>query len=217
MKKWHEEKILLGIVIMLCFAFLLGCNNRIKMENGMQNAEQRDYATVLLVTLSGAGKDYSFSLGIAEEKKVGEKSQTEKIVTLSANNFEELARNYASVKGKTLSLVHLKAIILVRDEDTVMESLWDILTQIDDTEEISKTCPVLQLKDRDEFLKYVENAAEPVGSYLEALIKINEGQGKSIPQVKEYLQAFREGEGLQLYFLEKAEDDWIIKCRDKLK
>ena len=54
---------------------LTGCgrNEKFTVKSDIQNVEQRDYATILLVAKGDGKKDLEFSLGIAEEKKVGEK------------------------------------------------------------------------------------------------------------------------------------------------
>lgn len=202
--------ILLGIIGVVG---LSGCQSGIKSQSDMQNVEQRDYATILLVAQGRDGKDYEFSLGIAEEKKVGEKSQTEQVSTFYANDFEELSREYRAVKGKTLSLVHLKVIMLTKEKNDVFEEQWDILNQMGENAEIAKTCPVIQVTDKGGFLQFLKDAKEPVGTYIENLIKMQEKDGNGIPWLKDYLKVLREEMKLEIYFLEKATAGWQLKCR----
>ncbi len=200
------------VFMVMCVVCLTGCDTGVKMQSDMQNVEQRDYATILLVAQGKDGKAYEFSLGIAEEKKVGEKSQTEKISTFYADDFEELSKVYQSVKGKTLSLVHLKVILLTKEQKGVLEEQGDILTQMGENVEIAKTCPVLQVTDKDRFLKYVKDAKEPAGTYISNLIKVKEGQGSDVPWLKDYLKTLREGSKLQVYFLKQEKQGWRLKC-----
>lgn len=188
----------------------------IEIESDMQNVEQRDYATVLLVSNGKNDEDYTFSLGIAKEKKVGEKSQNEELVTFLADDIEDLYEKYWSVKGKSLSLVHLKAIVMEKPEGQTIGYLWDFLDDLEESPDIAKTCPVIQVADKEAFTKYVKDADEPVGTYLSDLVKVNEEQGKTIPQVKDYLKVLREGTSLQIYFLEEEEEGWKLVCRDEI-
>lgn len=212
MKKKCRRKVGIGAVIigMLC---LTGCKAGIKLQSDMQNVEQRDYATILMIAQGAEGKDYEFSLGIAEEKKVGEKSQTEKLSTFYANDFEELSKEYQGVKGKSLSLVHLKVILLTKEKRGELEEQWEILMQMGENEEIAKTCPVLQIADKEAFMKYVKDAKEPIGSYISNLIKIKEKQGDSIPWLKDYLKILQEEMDLSIYYLEEVKEGWCLKCR----
>lgn len=213
MKKLFVKKVGISVAMVIAIICLTGCKAGVKLQSDMQNVEQRDYATILLVAAGNKEKAYEFSLGIAEEKKVGEKSQNEKVSTFYANNFEELSKEYQAVKGKSLSLVHLKAILLTKEQKDVLEEQWDILSQMGENEEIAKTCPILQISDKDEFLKYVKDAKEPVGTYLSNLIKMKESQGDDIPWLKDYLKVLQEEMDLQIYFLEKETEGWQLKCK----
>lgn len=188
----------------------------IGIESDMQNVEQRDYATVLLLSNGKNDEDYEFTLGIAEEKKVGEKSQNEEVVVFLADDLEDLYEKYWSVKGKSLSLVHLKVILMDTTKGDTMAYLWDFLDDLEESREIAKTCPVIQITDKDAFVQYVKDAKEPIGIYISDLIKINEENDKNIPQVKDYLKVVREGISLQIYFLEKEEEGWKLICRDEI-
>ena len=213
MKRRLAGRMISMLTVMMSLVCLCGCKSGVKLQSDMQNVEQRDYATILLVAQGKDGKAYEFSLGIAEEKKVGEKSQTEKISTFYADDFEELARTYQNVKGKSLSLVHLKTILLTKEQKGVLEEQGDIISQMGENEEIAKTCPVLQVTDKDAFLKYVQDAKEPVGIYLSNLIKMKESQGYHVPWLKDYLKVLREEMDLPIYFLEKETDGWQLKCK----
>ncbi len=212
MKNQSKYFLLIG-VLLLGILSMTGCGRGITLQSDMQNVEQRDYATILMIEQGTSGKDYAFSLGIAKERKVGEESQTEKVVTFLANDIEELKKEYQAVKGKSLSLVHLKAILLVREEQAVLDSQWHILTLLDENNEIAKTCPVLQLTEKKKFLSYVADAKEPVGKYLYNLIKLKESEGANIPWLKDYRKVLREGTALSVYFLESEKEGWRLKCR----
>ena len=80
-------------------------------------------------------------------------------------------------------------------------------------EEIAKTCPVLQISDKDEFLQYIKDAKEPVGIYLSNIIKMKESQGDDVPWLKDYLKVLREEMDLPIYFLEKETEGWQLKCK----
>lgn len=200
----------------LCF-FLSGCNNTVRLESDLQNVEQRDYATLLLVDKGKDGKLYECSVGIAKEKKVGEQGQREDVSTFYVNDFAELSKQYASVKGKSLSLSHLKAILLVADKETVMETQWYLFEQMDKNMDIAKTVPVLQIKDKKAFLKYVKDAKEPVGIYLGNLVHMNGKEGTDIPWLSDYLRTLRDGKDLSVYYLEELENGWCIRCRARIQ
>lgn len=195
---------------------MLTASTEVGIENDMQNVEQRDYATILMVSDGSGDEDYEFTLAIAEEKKVGEKSQTEKVVNFKVDDLEDLYEEYWSVKGKSLSLVHLKVIIMEKKDGQSFEYLWDFLEDMEESREIAKTCPVIQIADKEAFLKYVKDAKEPVGIYISDLIKINDENDKSIPKVKDYLKVMREGISLSIYYLEKEDEGWTLKCREEI-
>ena len=89
--------------IALC---LVGC------KNDMRNVEQRDYATVLVISQGKGVKRYRVTLGIAKERRTGEDSETEECLAFETNTFEELSTQYELTQGKDLSLSHLKVILL---------------------------------------------------------------------------------------------------------
>lgn len=223
----------IGIMI-LCAALLTGCGNSNRAVNDMKNVEQRDYATILVISEGVDGKRYHFDLGIAQEKRTGEKSQNEEVCSFDCNNFDELNEEYQMVKGKDLSLAHLKVILLGKkdkveevflnrnpiqekvDQICIIEELAETLILLDENEEIAKTCPILQLDERDSFLDYLQQAEEPVGSYISNLIETNEWLGKDIPWLKDYLKVIREGDSLLVYTLESVEEGWKISCNSEI-
>ena len=149
-RKW----ILSSILLLAALLVLTGCEKRKNAGNDMKNVEERDYATILLVCDGEQEKKYHFFLGIAQEKKVGEKSQMEEVSSWDCNNFEELAEEYQLVKGKDLSLAHLKVILLSMEAMDIMKEMQEVLYLMDENGEIAKTCPVLQLTEKEKFLKY---------------------------------------------------------------
>ena len=143
---------------------------------------------------------------------MGQKSQIEKVSHWECDNFKELAQDYQKIKGKDLSLSHLKVILIASDGETVIgQELKNLLCMLDENEEIAKTCPVLQITERDEFLQYLEAAESPVGSYLETVIQSGERQKKNIPWLKDYLKAMREKQGVEAYLLEVVPEGWTVK------
>lgn len=224
------------IVAFLCITMLSGCSSgsgTLANVNDMRNVEQRDYATVLVISEGENGKRYHFDLGIAQEKRTGEKSQREEVCSFECNGFEELADEYQLVKGKDLSLAHLKVILFgdtgrveevffdgnavqeSLDKMYILEELAETFIALDENEEIAKTCPVLQLYEQEEFLDYLEDAEEPVGAYLAGLIEANRRQGKDIPWLKDYLKVIREGDSLLVYTLESVDEGWRLNCRSR--
>lgn len=207
LKKMGSLLFLSGTVLLLS-----GCRGDLSARNDMRNVEERDYGTILFISKGENGKRYHFDLGIAQEKRVGQKSQIEKVSRWDCDDFKELAREYQKIKGKDLSLSHLKVILLASDGETVMKrDLQDLLGILDENEEIAKTCPVLQVTEREAFLRYLEEAGSPVGSYLEAVIRTGERQKKNIPWLKDYLKAMREEQGVEVYLLESVPEGWTVK------
>ncbi len=213
--RMHSGERLRGLCLLFLFGTVLllsGCRRDFGARNDMRNVEERDYGTILLISEGEEGKKYHFDLGVAREKRVGEKSQTEKVTSWDCDDFEELEENYQKVIGKDLSLSHLKVILLDNDGQTVMkQDLQNRLCMLDENEEIAKTCPVLQISESRDLLQYLVEADAPVGDYLEALIRAGERQEKNIPWLKDYLRAMREEEGVEVYLLENVPGGWMVK------
>lgn len=209
-----------GVFSFFCLLLLTGCGmSDVRSNNDMKNVEQRGYATILLISEGEKGKQYHFDLGIAKERRAGEDSQTEDVVSFDCNSFEELSESYQMVKGKDLSLAHLK-VILIENPKTLIDSKNEngkLLYDMDKNEEIAKTCPVLQLPYKEKFLSYLKDAKEPIGTYLSGLIEAAGRQGNDIPWLKDYLKAVREGTGLLIYELEQVSEGWSLKCKDEIK
>lgn len=201
-----------GLLLVGCVLALTGCTSRVSLESDMRNVEQRDYATVLIVSPGENDADYTFSLGIAQEKKNGEEGQKEDVVTFLADDLEELYEEYWKVEGKSLSLVHLKVVLIGDQKDMSLENFWDFIEDLEENRDLAKTCPVVKIENVEAFQSFMKNAKEPVGTYLGNLVKINEEEGKSIPKVKDYLKVMREGNGLQEYYLEQVEEGFVLKC-----
>lgn len=204
-------------------------------KNDMRNVEERGYATILVISKGMDGKRYHVDLGVAQEKKVGEESQREEVSSFDCNSFDELAEEYQLVKGKDLSLAHLKVILLgqngsfqsngqmftqtAKNTDAVcnLEEIQELLLDLDANEEIAKTCPVLELQGRKKFLEFLEEAEEPVGTYISNLVSAGEHQGKDIPWLKDYLKAVREGDALFTYALEPVSQGWKLRCSNEIQ
>lgn len=220
-----------GMVILAGIIFLTGCGEGTKQgglglstapvehiettwkkmsaSNDMKNVEQRDYAMILLVTNGDKGKKYHFELAIAKEKRVGEKSEAEDVSAFDGNGLEDLSTQYELVKGKDLSLSHLK-IILLDPEMLQPEKMLELMYHLDESAEIAKTCPVLVVADKEAFLDYMEQAQEPMGSYLSNLVETGRRDGQNVPWLKDYLRAIREGDFLEIYNLEEVFEGWRI-------
>lgn len=199
----------------LCLASILltGCNRDVRMSHDMKDVEQRDYATILLIT-QGEKEDCHFVIGMAQEKVVGEKSMVEEVSEWDAENLEELAREYENAKGKDLSLAHLKVILLDKMcfSDSFEEQVWQerLLYMLDGEEEIAKTCPMLQLYDYKKMIDFLDEEEAPVGNYIENLVRVKERQGVDVPWLKDYLKAVRENEDMQVMYLKEVGEGWEI-------
>lgn len=224
-------------ILMLPLLLLEGCNTTAdtRTKNDMKNVEERGYATILVISTGTDGKRYHMDLGVAQEKKVGEESQREEVSSFDCNSLDELAREYQLVKGKDLSLAHLKVILLgqsgkvqrngqmftqtmkTAETSWKLEEMQELLLDLDANEEIAKTCPVLELKGQEKFLEYLEEAEEPVGTYVSNLVSAGERQGKDIPWLKDYLKAVREGDALLTYALEPVSQGWKLRCSNEIQ
>lgn len=193
---------------------LTGCGDT-KIQNDMRNVEQRSYATIMVVENHMNGEPYHFVLGTAREKMVGEKSMEEKVSEWDAYDLEELANQYAAENGKDLSLAHLKIILL--DEPVAVEKWkleeWErqLFCMFDEEPEIAKTCPVVMLDEEPDFVTYLEDAKEPVGTYLENLVVAREKQNKDVPWVMDYLKSERENVSIKNVKLVHASEGWSMK------
>lgn len=180
---------------------LTGCD--MVISNDMQNIEQRDYATLLMMREGENGR-YHFDLGIAQEKIPGKEGEREELCSLECNSLEELADAYEDVKGKTLSLAHLKVILL--NDICPMEEACPYLLELEASFEIAKTVPVLEVKEPDKLMAYLETINEPVGTYMRDLVRIQEKKGKNIPWLKDYLKVIREGNEIIVYDIDIVEE-----------
>lgn len=227
-RNWGLKRRGLGSILIICIVLLTGCKSEKSAANDMKNVEQRGYAAILVISNGNDEKRYHFDLGIAQERRTGEKSEQEEICSFDCDSLQELSEEYQMVKGKDLSLAHLKVILLGKTEkkepayqksasaNYITEELADILQALDENEEIAKTCPVLLLEDRDIFLDYLNGAEEPVGTYISNLIGAGEGQGKDIPWLKDYLKVVREGKGLLIYSLQQVPEGWTLRCSGEI-
>ncbi len=190
---------------------MTGCQAGPSVRNDMRNVEERDYATILIASGGVNGRAWHFDLAAAQERRVGEKSHNERVSGWDCDDLEGLAREYQKVKGKDLSLSHLK-VILWEGRDTVLKKeLMDFLALLDENEEVAKTCPFLQIGDREELLTCLREAEAPVGTYVEQVIRSGERQEKNIPWLSDYLKAMREGSGVEAYVLESVPEGFLVK------
>lgn len=199
----------MSVLCVLSGAFLVGCQRKPTVA-AMRNVEERDYATILLIS-EGEEKLYQMSLGVAKERRRGEEAQIETVSRFECNDFEELEKQYQEIKGKELSLSHLKVILLSFDEfDITQFKLQKLFFAMDEKAEIAKTCPVLTLSEKEEFLAYLKEADKPVGTYLDSIMKAAEREGEEVPWLKDYLKSLREKEAVQEYQLKSVDEGWKI-------
>lgn len=219
--------------LFLCVVMLSGC-----MDN-IENVEQRDYATFLMVSLPEEGEGYHYTAGIAKEHRVGEKGEAEDLFQVDAGSIAELMKEYGAYKGKDLSLSHLKVILTADDivdghsgikegdykgngsKEGVnkyrnkLTAFTRLLWELDNEEQVAKTCPVLLVPDITPVTKYLKNAQEPIGTYITDLIKNAERNDRNVPKLMDYLKLLREGKRLDAYGICVNEDYLYIEyeCR----
>ena len=178
---------LLSIVLIISVTLLSCC------QYNIENVEQRDYATMLMVSAT-EGNNYHYVLGIAKEHHVGDKGEAEEFFEASAQNLKQLALVYGELEGKELSLSHLKVILTGVNIDHE-----ELVYELDNYDEVAKTCPVLMTQDVQSIMKYLYAAKEPVGTYISDLVKNANRDGKDIPKLLNYLKFYREGKGVSVF------------------
>ncbi len=188
-----------------CLVLLTGCGS------DMRNVEQRDYATILLMSRNKDNSLYHIYLGIAKEHRVGEESQVEEVLEFDAGDLTQLKEEYERQRGKNLSLMHLKVLFWDKKAFVSEEELSEILYELDDEEEIAKTCPMLEINDVASWIMYVRKAEEPMGTYVSNLIQAFDQGSQKVPWLKDYLKYIREGETLIPCQLVKAQEGWKIQ------
>lgn len=195
-----------------------------KISNDMKNVEERDYAMFLIVETNDEEKEpdddpddddmfeapYEFTVGISQERRVGEKTEKETVSQWECEDLTALAKVYQEEKGKDLSLAHLK-VILVEAEDTGYVEDARLLEMLEQNEEIAKTVPMLLLEDEDDFMDHMKDLEEPVGTDIENVVKAKNQEGKKASTVADYLRAWREKEQMDPDYLVKVKEGFRIK------
>lgn len=189
-----------------CFVciVLTGCGR------DMRNVEQRDYATMLMVS-KGEKMPYHIYLGVAKEHRVGEQSQVENIYDFEVENLTTLQDIYEQCRGKDLSIAHVKAVLWDMQAFESIEDMTAFLYEMDVNEEVAKTCPVLLLDQMDDWLTYAEDAQTPVGTYVSDLVQAFDSGNKRVPWIKDYLKYIREGDELYPCRLTKVSQGFQIQ------
>jgi hypothetical protein len=82
---------------------------------------------------------------------------------------------------------------------------------LDNEDEIAKTCPVLQLDDYEEFLTFLKEEEEPVGEYVENLVRMQEKQGVDVPWLMNYQKALLEDDTVKVMHLMEKKEGWDIR------
>lgn len=202
---------LIRIGWMECIWILLtGCN--VSMENTMRNIEERDYAVVMMIEEGREGK-YHYEIIVSKEQTQVDEDTNERRSSFECNNLEELKEAYRGIKGKELSLAHLK--ILLLSQYTSLNEVCPIVSEFCENREIAKTIPVLFLEAPSELEEYEEKVEQPLGIYLSDLVKTGERQGKNIPRLKDYIKAIREGSEIMIYRLTLEEEGFRLNCANK--
>lgn len=204
------KKIAYCKLIFLMILMLMGCAKK-ENRTEIKNVEERDYATILMIS-EGKEKKYCFVVGTAQEKKRGEKNPSEERSEWECDDFNDLGKQYKRVKGKTLSLSHLKIVLLAMSNYDIRNyELQNLFLLMEENQEIAKTCPVLFLFEKEKFLGYLEKEKKSVGSYFVSLIKETESENQKIPWVKDYLKAIYEKKNMDFYYLKPVSQGWIIE------
>lgn len=171
----------------------------------MQNIEERDCATVLYV--DEIGDRFRFLVGVAREKKVGEQSLVERFSEWEEEDTKQLCEQYALTTGKSLSLAHLKVIIVSE------AALKEAVILLDQDLEIAKTCPLLMADDNrfeECFEQYGKEAEYPVGLYLENVMKRTKQSGGRVPWLLDYGKWLRGDGSVQPCRIQKTEKGYVI-------
>ncbi len=190
---------------MFCVVVLTGCGK------DMKNVEQRDYATVLLVSGEENQDLYHIYLGIAKERRVGEKSQVESVVDFEVATLSELKEKYEEQRGKSLSLMHIKVLLWDMEALKMQNEFVDFLYELDKDNEVAKTSPVLGIMDLKGFVSFLEESETPVGTYINDLVQMFDRGKAKVPWLKDYLKYIREGEPVYVCQIEEAEQGWKIR------
>lgn len=202
--KWILGGILFGGMLILT-----GCDST-RLASDLKNIEERDYATILVIGDAGEA-DYDFTLGIAKPKRVGEDSSVEKVCHFAAKDLTQLGKAYQDQKGKDLSLSHLKVICLATEEQDILDPyLRTLLLELERDPDVSKTCPVLRVRDAEALVESLEREKNPFARYIEGLIRVREKEGADIPWIKDYVKGIREGTRFTVWYLQKGEEGYYL-------
>ena len=191
---YRYRRMLCVVLLVAGLTVLTGCS---------ENVEQRDYATIMMVTLPEMEKEYHYTLCIAGEHRVGEKGEAEDVFEIGADNIDDLMDKYGERVGKQLSLSHLKVIL-------TSVNYGDLLDELDEQQEIAKTCPMLIVEDDREIAQYLKGAKEPMGNYISNLIRNAKGNRRKIPKLMNYLKWVRDGIRVDMCYIQREEDSLII-------
>lgn len=205
--KTRSKCVLIFFALLVISFFLFGC------DRVMQNVEQRDYATVLMIE-QGKHANYRFHIQVANYKEDIKSGQNaEYAYTFEQDSLAQLISAYESQKGKELSLSHLKVIIF--DAQYCLEDICEIFDELSNMKDVAKTIPVVTVRDFEKLLLFFDQLEIAPGTYLRDLITENERKKMEIPLVLDYLKAIREGEELVTFELEKEEVFYALKARKK--
>lgn len=197
----HRFKKLMTMFMLGLLITLNGCLPDI------ENIEQRDYATVMMISPSGEG-EYQYTVGIAEEHRRGEDDENEEVFVTDAKDIDELSKIYAKRKGKELSLSHLKVILI----SPAYLKICDVLRDLDEVDEVAKTCPLIFVSDVKQLTLYLKASKSPVGTYISDLIDVRKRSDKKVTKLMDYLKCLRDGTKVEPLFLEVKEEDLTIKA-----
>ena len=193
-------KKLMTMVVMGLLVTLNGCSPDI------ENIEQRDYATVMMISPSKEG-NYQYTVTIAKEHRHGQEDENEEVFLTDAKDIDNLSQKYAKRKGKELSLSHLKVILI----SPAYLKICDVLRDLDEADEVAKTCPLIFVSDKKQLEKYLKASNSPVGTYISNLIDVRKRSDKTVTKLMDYLKCLRDKTAVEPLFLEVKEGDLTIK------
>lgn len=206
----HRKKLkkILSVVLIVFVVSITGCSPDI------ENIEQRDYATLLMIAPSENG-ECLYTVGTAKEHRRGEEYEAENLSSFSAENLDELSKIYGDRKGKELSLSHLKVILVapysVHVKIPGSEYICEVVNDLGNNDEVAKTCPLLFVKDKDEIIEYISRTKSPVGTYISDLINVRKRNGKKVAKLMDYLRSMRDDMKVDMLLLNVNDDDIFIE------
>ena len=86
-----------------------------------------------------------------------------------------------------------------------------MLRDLDEADEVAKTCPLIFVSDKKQLEKYLKASNSPVGTYISNLIDVRKRSDKTVTKLMDYLKCLRDKTAVEPLFLEVKEGDLTIK------